>query len=93
MRSEFLRYLLGLIVRWKANLKYERARRIARKNGAKIGEGVVMPLSLAKRMNANCTIGNHVSIQTDKIDTRSPLTIGNNVIIGRVQRSLPHLII
>lgn len=78
----YLRYLLGLFVRWKANLKYENARRIARKNGAKIGEGVVMPLSLAKRMNANCTIGNHVSIQTDKIDTRSPLTIGNHVIIG-----------
>lgn len=77
-----LRYLLGLLVRWKANLKYERARRIARRNGAKIGEGVVMSLSLAKKMNSNCTIGNHVSIQTDKIDTRSPLTIGNHVIIG-----------
>lgn len=28
-----LRYLMGLYVRWKANLKYEKARRIARKNG------------------------------------------------------------
>lgn len=27
-------------------------------------------------------IGSHVSIQTDQIDVRSPLEIGNNVIIG-----------
>lgn len=80
-RSNF-KYILGLIARWKANLKHERARRVARKNGAVIGEGVIMSLSLAKKMNANCKIGSHVSIQTDKIDTRSPLTIGNYVIIG-----------
>ena len=44
-----LRYLIGLIVRWKQNFKYARARRIARKRGATIGEGVIMPISLAKR--------------------------------------------
>lgn len=77
-----LRYLMGLYVRWKANLKYEKARRIARKNGCQIGEGVVMPISLARKLNCNCKIGNHVSIQTDKIDTRTPLFIGNQVIIG-----------
>ena len=77
-----LRYLMGLYVRWKSNLKYEKARRIARKNGAQIGEGVVMPISLARKLNHNCKIGNHVSIQTDKIDTRAPLFIGNQVIIG-----------
>ena len=36
------RYIIGLIVRWKQNFKYERARNIARKRGAKIGEGVIM---------------------------------------------------
>lgn len=77
-----LRYLMGLYVRWKANLKYEKARRIARKNGCQIGEGVVMPISLARKLNCNCKIGNHVSIQTDKIDTRAPLFIGIQVIIG-----------
>ena len=77
-----LRYLMGLYVRWKANLKYEKARRIARKNGCQIGEGVVMPISLARKLNCNCKIGNHVSIQTDKIDTRAPLFIRNQVIIG-----------
>ena len=43
-----LRYLIGLIVRWKQIFKYARARRIARKRGATIGEGVIMPISLAK---------------------------------------------
>lgn len=77
-----LRYVLGLIVRWKQNWKYVRARRIARKRGATIGEGVIMPLSLAKHANSNLTIGNHTSIQTDKLDLRSPIRIGNHVIIG-----------
>ena len=77
-----LRYLLGLLVRFKQNIKYARARRIARKRGATIGEGVIMPMSLAKCANKNLTIGNHTSIQTDKIDLRSPVAIGNHVIIG-----------
>lgn len=76
------RYIIGLIVRWKQNFKYERARKIARKRGAKIGEGVIMSIAFAKRANKNLTIGNHTSIQTNKIDLRSPVTIGNNVIIG-----------
>lgn len=41
-----------------------------------------MPLSLARCANSNLTIGNHVSIQTDKIDLRAPVTIGSHVIIG-----------
>ena len=77
-----LRYLLGLAARWKQHFKYDRAVRIARKRGATIGEGVIMPLSLARRANSNLTIGDHVSIQTDKIDLRSPVTVGNQVIIG-----------
>lgn len=78
-----LRYIIGLIVRWKQNLKYVRARRIARKRGATIGEGVVMPVSLAKRMNKNVTIGDHTSIQTTNISSFTwPLTIGSHVVIG-----------
>lgn len=77
-----LRYLLGLIIRWKQNFKYARARRIARKRGASIGEGVIMPLELAKRVNSNLSVGSHTSIQTGKLDMRSPITIGNHVIIG-----------
>lgn len=80
-RSTF-HYILGLIIRWKLHFRYNRAVRIARKRGATIGENVVMPLSLAKAANSNLKIGDHVSIQTDKIDLRNPVTIGNHVIIG-----------
>lgn len=44
-----LRYLIGLIVRWKQNFKYARARRIARKRGATIGEGVIMAYKLSQK--------------------------------------------
>lgn len=77
-----LRYYIGLIVRWKQHFKYTKAVRIARNKGAKVGMGVCMPISLAKKANRNLTIGNHVVIQSDKIDMRSPVKIGNNVIIG-----------
>ena len=77
-----LHYLIGLVVRWKQHFKYVRAIRIARKRGATIGEGVIMPMALAKSANKNLTIGNHVSIQTAKIDLRSPVKIGSHVIIG-----------
>ena len=76
-------YLKGLIARWLCNLKYRRARRIARKNGAEVGDTAVFPISLAKKMNSNCHIGNHVSIQTDLIDTRCPIFIDDYVIIGQ----------
>ena len=42
-----------------------------------------MPISLAKKANRNLIIGDHTSIQTDKIDLRSPVTIGSHVIIGK----------
>ena len=80
-RSWF-RYIIGLMARWKQHFKYDKAVRIARKRGAKIGEGVIMPLSLAKKANKNLSIGNHVSIQTDLIDLRCPVKIGSHVIIG-----------
>lgn len=76
-------YLRGLISRYVSHIKYERIANIARKNGAVIGKGVIMPKSLAKKMNSNVIIGDHVSIETDQIDTRAKLLIGNNVIIGQ----------
>ena len=83
LNRSFLRYLIGLIVRWRANHRYEKVRSIARKRGALIGENVVMPMELARIANKNLTIGNNVSIQTADIDLRSPVKIGNNVIIGK----------
>ena len=38
-RSLF-RYLIGLMARWKQHFKYDRAVRIAKRRGAKIGEAV-----------------------------------------------------
>lgn len=77
-----LHYFLGLISRWKLHLKYQYASFVARRNGATIGIGVTMPLSLAKKANKNLVIGSHTSIGTDKLDLRNPITIGNHVIIG-----------
>lgn len=78
----YFHYLKGLIARCKQHFKYERAVAVVRKRGATIGENVVIPLSLAKAANSNLKIGDHVSIQTDKIDLRNPVTIGSHVIIG-----------
>ncbi|WP_313600289.1 acyltransferase [Epilithonimonas vandammei] len=77
-----LRFFLGILPRLRQFLKHERARKIARKNGASIGEGVVLPISLAKRANKSFKVGDYTSIQTDKIDLRSPVSIGSHVIIG-----------
>lgn len=78
----YVHYLIGLLARWKQHFKYARARRIARRGGANIGKNVIMPISLAKKMNKNVTIGDCTSIQTDAIDFRSPVHIGSHVIIG-----------
>lgn len=79
----WIQYVLGLIVRWKNNVKYAYARKVARRNGATIGEGVVLSLSLARKMNSNVVIGNHVSIHTDDFSSfRWPFIVKDNVIIG-----------
>lgn len=79
-----LRYYLGLIICWKQNWKYVRARRITRKRGATNGEGVILPLSLAKRANSNLIIGNHTSIQVSfqnwRIQKRMEINYKNNFI-------------
>jgi acetyltransferase-like isoleucine patch superfamily enzyme len=41
-----------------------------------------MPYRLARKANSNLIIGNHCSIQTDCLDLRCPIEIGNHVIIG-----------
>jgi acetyltransferase-like isoleucine patch superfamily enzyme len=78
----FTRYYLGMLARCSNYLKNSYAVYIARKNGAIIGDSVSIPYSLAKVANSNLTIGNHCSIQTNKLDLRSPVNIGSYVIIG-----------
>jgi acetyltransferase-like isoleucine patch superfamily enzyme len=55
---------------------------LARRNGSIIGHNVTIPFRLAKRANKNLEIGNNTVIQSHLIDLRSPVKIGNNVIIG-----------
>lgn len=51
------RYWLGWLIRLLQSIKYWRARRIARRNGAKIGEWAVFSVALARKMNANVVVG------------------------------------
>lgn len=80
-RSQF-RYYLGIVSRLKKHVYYSYARYISRKNGATIGDNVVLSVSLAKKANSNLIVGNNSSIQTDLIDLRAKVSIGSNVIIG-----------
>lgn len=76
------RYYIGLLARVQKSLLYAYSRYVARKKGAIVGENTVLPLSLARKANANLKIGSNSSIQSDAIDLRAKVTIGNNVIIG-----------
>lgn len=76
----FLKFVIGLVPRVFIYLKFAYIRRVARRMGA-IGEGVMMPLSLARRANANLEIGDHSIIGTSQLDLRCKVKIGKNVII------------
>ena len=75
-------FIKGLIPRIKCYIKYKKSRTIAIKKGAKIGDNSIILRSLAQRCNKNFELGNNSSIGSYKIDLRSPVKIGNNVIIS-----------
>jgi acetyltransferase-like isoleucine patch superfamily enzyme len=77
-----LRYLKGLVPRYFSYLCNSYIVWLARSRGARVGECVTMPYKLAQKANANLTIGNHSSIQTDRLDLRARVEIGSYVIIG-----------
>jgi len=77
-----LRWIIGCIMRYRTYYRYNKRVRKARKNGAIIGDNVVMPEELARIATSNLKIGNSVSIQSSAFRLRSKITIGNNVIIG-----------
>lgn len=77
-----MRYLKVLLPRCISYLRNSYVVWIARRRGATVGECVTMPYKLAQRANANLSIGNHSSIQTDRLDLRSRVAIGSHVIIG-----------
>jgi acetyltransferase-like isoleucine patch superfamily enzyme len=76
------RYLKGLVPRFISYLRNSYIIRLARKRGATVGDCVTMPYQLAKNANANLIIGNHTSIQTERIDLRAKVEIGSYIIIG-----------
>ena len=78
----FIRYWLGffaLLLRW---LNIQRKLRKMRKAGAIIGGHVGIGSNITPPASKNLKIGDHVSIQTDRIDVRAPLTMGDYVILG-----------
>lgn len=77
-------YYRGLISRLIAHVKYQYYAYRARKNGAIIGEGVIMCKEFMKACNSNVTIGDHCVINTGNFTGigHYPIEIGNNVIIG-----------
>lgn len=77
-----LRFFCGCCTRIKRYIYFSLVRSVARMNGAIIGKNVCMPFKLAKQANHNLTIGDNVVLQTELIDLRNHVTIGNNVIIG-----------
>lgn len=77
-----IQFWMGLIIRFLYHLKFSYIRRIAIKNGATIGENSILPYKLAKNANTNLTVGKNCSIQSNLIDLRAKVTIGDKVIIG-----------
>ena len=78
----FIRYWIGfftLLFRW---INIQRKLRTMRKAGTMIGCHIGIGSNITPPASANLKIGDHVSIQTDRIDVRAPLTIGDYVILG-----------
>lgn len=77
-----LHFIKGLLPRIQCYLRYQKSKRIAIRKGAKIGDNSIILREFAKRCNKNFELGNNSSIGSYKIDLRSPVKIGNNVIIS-----------
>ena len=77
-----LHFIKGLMPRIKCYIKYKKSRTIAIKKGAKIGDNSIILRSFAQRCNKNFELGDKSSIGSYKIDLRSPVKIGSNVIIS-----------
>ena len=78
----FLRYWIGFFARLKSWLVIQNKLRKMRKAGATIGRHIGICSSIMPPASKNLKVGDHVSIHTERIDVRAPLTIGNYVILG-----------
>lgn len=80
-----IRFLLGLIARWRMRTRMDRLIRGLRKGGATIGERVSLTRNCrigGRGGEPNLKIGDCCSLQDVEIDARAPVRIGNHVIIG-----------
>lgn len=77
-----LHFIKGLLPRIQCYLKYQNLKKIAIRKGAKIGDNSIILRELAQKCNKNFELGNNSSIGSYQIDLRSPVKIGNNVIIS-----------
>lgn len=77
-----LRYLAGLIIRWRRRLMMDSIVRRLRKTGASIGEQNSITQGSCMGGGGHLTIGSHCSFHDVELDTRAPIKIGNNVIMG-----------
>lgn len=78
----FFHFFIGLLPRLHQWLIFQYILFKAKKRGAHIGKESVIINKLAKRANENLTIGDYSSIGSYKFRLRSPITIGNHVIIS-----------
>lgn len=78
----FGHYWLGFLVRLFPWIKNQWKLMRMRKAGAIVGRHIGICSKIMPPASKNLKIGDHVSIHTDRIDVRAPLTIGNYVIIG-----------
>ena len=76
------RFLIGLMPRIRQWIVFSTNSRKAIRKGEKIKKNVIILRSLANKANSNLSIGDSSSIGSSKIDLRSPVTIGKNVIIS-----------
>lgn len=81
-RRGLLHFVAGLLLRLRLWLRFSYNRRKAIRRGAKIGKNTVILSGLARRANANLVVGDECSIGTAKLDSRSPVHIGDHVIIS-----------
>ena len=77
-----LRFVLDVLARIKGWLIIRHKIRAMRKKGAAIGNNIGIASDLKPPASPHLKIGDHVSIHTDRIDVRAPLSIGDYVILG-----------
>lgn len=81
-KRSFFRFLLGAVSRFRSWIVIWMKLRKMRRKGAVIGAHIGIARNVMPPASEFLRVGDYVSIQTEYIDVRAPLEIGNHVIIG-----------